>query len=310
MELMKIEVDARKIIIKGINLDKLLQALELSEKAKGHILVSNAEYHEYRSKLVKLFSKLNTVANAEGKGRDGFTIEILIKAEEIMRTISSSQSKAMRRLAERIRKSFQNMRELIRNYNENIEVVDPQLKNNADLSSTLLEFEVSWESGLNYFLNPKLFIQIMNFSQVIEGTCEKHKKFNERVEERSEEIFTEIPALLILHSLESENHELCSNFYHSIMISGSVSNTKYDHLKETYRTGTMLCESHFAFYNIVEKIILELPLSDDEDKLFKTKSVIRDYTESMAMRIKLLSLEMSRVSPVDWNNFIEIVLSS
>ena len=42
----------------------------------------------------------------------------------------------------------------------------------------------------------------------------------------------------------------------------------------------------------------------------KQNCVIRDYTDSMAMRIKLLSLEMSRVSPVDWNNFIEIVLSS
>ena len=307
MELMKIEVDARKIINKGINLDTQLQQLENLEKAKGHILVSNKEYHMLRTKLVKLFSKLNNVANTEGKGRDNFTIDILLKAEEIARTISTTQSQAMRRLSERIRKSFQSMRELLRKYSENIEIVDPQLKNNSDLVSCLNEFEVSWESGMNYFLNQKHFVQIMNFSQVIEGTCEKHKKFNDQVECRSEEIFTEIPALLILHSLESDSHDLCANFYPLLLTVGNAIYIKYENLKKTYKTGAMLCDSHFEFYNIIEKIILDIALTESE---LKKTTVVMDYASSMTMRLKMLALEMSRVSPTDWNNFIEIVLSS
>jgi hypothetical protein len=47
----------------------------------------------------------------------------------------------VRKLAEAIRKSFQGLRTLLRKYEENIEGVDPQLKNNADLVSALLEFE-------------------------------------------------------------------------------------------------------------------------------------------------------------------------
>jgi hypothetical protein len=47
-----------------------------------------------------------------------------------------------------------NIRVLFRKYEENIEGVDPQLKNNADLVAALVEFESSWEKGKSYFINP------------------------------------------------------------------------------------------------------------------------------------------------------------
>jgi len=43
----------------------------------------------------------------------------------------------------------------MRKYGENIEGVDPQLKNNQDLVSALVEFETSWEKGKAYFVSPK-----------------------------------------------------------------------------------------------------------------------------------------------------------
>jgi hypothetical protein len=33
-------------------------------------------------------------------------------------------------------------------------MVDPQLKNNGDLVEILSNYEVMWEKGANYFLNP------------------------------------------------------------------------------------------------------------------------------------------------------------
>jgi hypothetical protein len=33
-------------------------------------------------------------------------------------------------------------------------MVDPQLKNNIDLVEVLATYEVQWEKGANYFLNP------------------------------------------------------------------------------------------------------------------------------------------------------------
>ena len=40
-----------------------------------------------------------------------------------------------------------NLRLLLRKYDENIEVVDPQLKNNPELTEVLIQFEKSWEKG-------------------------------------------------------------------------------------------------------------------------------------------------------------------
>jgi 50S ribosomal subunit-associated GTPase HflX len=88
-------------------------------------MVECAEYNKNRKKLVEVMNKINSVANSEGKGRDDLSVEILFQAEGISRRISASQSKAVRRLADDIRKSFTELRSLFRKYGENIEGVDP-----------------------------------------------------------------------------------------------------------------------------------------------------------------------------------------
>ena len=69
----------------------------------------------------------------------------------------------------------------MRKYGENIEGVDPQLKNNPDLVAELVEFESSWEKGKGYFLQPRKCQQLVHFTSVIEATAEKYKSFNEQV---------------------------------------------------------------------------------------------------------------------------------
>lgn len=59
------------------------------------------------------------------------------KAEGILRRVSREQSRGVRQLAEAIRSSFQKIRTLLIKYGENIEVVDPQLRNNAELVEVL-----------------------------------------------------------------------------------------------------------------------------------------------------------------------------
>jgi hypothetical protein len=41
----------------------------------------------------------------------------------------------------------------MRKYDENIEVVDPQLKNNPELVEVLSELEKSWTLGMEHLLN-------------------------------------------------------------------------------------------------------------------------------------------------------------
>jgi hypothetical protein len=57
----------------------------------------------------------------------------LLETEGILRRITRDQSKAIRILGEKIRGSFSSLRALFRKYDKNIEMVDPQLKNNSDL---------------------------------------------------------------------------------------------------------------------------------------------------------------------------------
>lgn len=125
IELMLIEQDARRYITEAIELEKEIASAEVRERAKGKIMVECPEYKKNRSKLVSIVNKINSVANSEGKGRDDLQPEILFTAEQICRKVSSSQSKAVRKLAEAIRKSFQGLRTLLRKYEENIEGVDP-----------------------------------------------------------------------------------------------------------------------------------------------------------------------------------------
>ena len=97
-------------------------------------------------------------------GRDDLNNEILLAAEGIYRRISPAQSKAVRNLAEKIKKAFTDFRQLLRKYEQNIEVVDPQLKNNVELVDILVEFENSWSQGLTYFLDSKKLSQLLHFS--------------------------------------------------------------------------------------------------------------------------------------------------
>jgi len=140
-ELMLIEKDARRYITQAIDLEKELTSQEVRERAKGKIVMDCPEFNKNRAQLVEVLNSVNAVANSEGKGRDDLQVEILLQSEGLCRRVSQNQSKAVRKLAEKIKTSFQAFRSLLRKYDENIEGVDPQLKNNADLVDVLCEFE-------------------------------------------------------------------------------------------------------------------------------------------------------------------------
>ena len=108
-----------------LEIEKEITSAEVRERAKGKIMVDCPDYKKNRSRLIAIFNKINAVANPEGKGRDDLKPEILFTSESLCRKVSSSQSKAVRKLAEAIRKSFLGMRTLLRKYEENIEGVDP-----------------------------------------------------------------------------------------------------------------------------------------------------------------------------------------
>ena len=88
-------------------------------------MIDSQEYVQKRTKLIQILGKINSVANPEGLGRDDLSNDVLLAAEGIFRRVSPNQSKAVRVLAEKIKKTFVDFRTLLKKYEQNIEVVDP-----------------------------------------------------------------------------------------------------------------------------------------------------------------------------------------
>lgn len=121
-ELMVIESDARRFIIESINIEAVLQQDHMQLPAMREQL------NEKRSMLIENICSVNAVANQEGKGRDDFTFSLLLQAEQLNKPNSHNMrvySKAVDKLASRIRATFASYRELMRKYQTNIELVDP-----------------------------------------------------------------------------------------------------------------------------------------------------------------------------------------
>ena len=377
-ELMSIEAEARKYITDAIEIEKQMQVLENNEKARGRILLDSEEYDKLRTQLTSHVSNINTVANSDGKGRDDLGVEILIAAEGMLRRISPSQSKSVRKLAENIRSSFMNQRLLFRKYDNNIEVVDPQLKNNQDLVNVLGSYEKYWERGKHYFQNGKLCSQLIHFSSIQEGLCEKYEKFSEKIDYRDTDIFVMIPMIMILKSCEGDDKSICEHFLPDITKPENKLGIMYNQVKKvlyesneifnikketeiaqnnTIKFGTKsnmhnrspfhkrehnMSESkriprrerfnmspspgyktllksnknamnkpierlNYGFYNLLEKRVLTMDLDDKEAYAY---SVERDKIDGVLHKIKILSIELERKDPLEWNTFLDVALES
>ena len=110
-------------------------------------------------------------------------------------------SKAVAKVASNIRKTFDNYRSLIRQYMENIELVDPQLKNNEPLVQVMTALEDAWSLGQNQIGSSERLAHLDMFSRLLEQTCSDVPPFKEMVECCDASIFMSIPALLVMETL-------------------------------------------------------------------------------------------------------------
>lgn len=306
-ELMIIEKKARRLISEAIILEKELQSIEIREKMKGKILLSNLDsYNSCRQKLTFLISQVNSVANIEGIGRDDLDLAILLEAEGIIRRVSKEQSRAVRLLAEKIRNSFMNIRLLLRKYEENIEMVDPQLKNNSDLIVLLQDYEKSWEKGKHYLLEARKCSFLISFSHMLESTSEKYREFQEKLECREADIFLIIPCLLMLQFLDNDDRMICLYFFPQLAKSTEKVNGIYMELNEEFRKWKTANSKKYQYYNILEKALLGLNLNEEEKE--NVEKVPKGLFERILKNIKVLSMELERNKPVEWNEFLDAAL--
>eukprot|EP01022_Parablepharisma_sp_SALTPOND_P015721 TRINITY_DN224_c0_g4_i2.p1 TRINITY_DN224_c0_g4~~TRINITY_DN224_c0_g4_i2.p1 ORF type:complete len:440 (-),score=41.77 TRINITY_DN224_c0_g4_i2:259-1578(-) len=304
LQLMIIESDARKRIIDAIELEKEVQTFERREKLKGKVVLNCETYNDLRRKFVEACGRINAVANPEGKGRDDLSVDILISAESISRRVSESQSKAVRKLADQIKKSFQELRLLFRKYDANLEAVDPQLKNNPDLVKALVYFEKSWEKGKEFFLAPKVCNMLIYYSRLIEGAVEKHVELKEKIEEIDTEIFVIFPCLVVLNSLDDDDNGICKAYYRALNEIGAEA-YHYESTKKKYETLKNRCKDGYELYNVIELAILDKPIK--ETKMNKCKVTPEDI-KHIVHDIKRIAMGLQRNQPTEWNSLTGVAM--
>eukprot|EP00826_Nyctotherus_ovalis_P012783 TRINITY_DN13405_c0_g1_i14.p1 TRINITY_DN13405_c0_g1~~TRINITY_DN13405_c0_g1_i14.p1 ORF type:complete len:509 (-),score=101.70 TRINITY_DN13405_c0_g1_i14:20-1546(-) len=173
-ELMLIEKDARRFLSYAIEIERKMTDCELAEKLKGSIVIRSSTYKLLRKRFVEVCGRINSVANYVGKGRDDLSADILAAAENVLRRVSDYRSKAVRKLASKIKETFNVLRLIFRKYAENIEMINPELSSNQDLVEALADFEKAWEKGKSYLLDPSTTKMLVGFSEYIEELTEKY----------------------------------------------------------------------------------------------------------------------------------------
>jgi hypothetical protein len=111
--------------------------------------ITMVQYNEKRQELIQFLSQINAICNMTGKGRDDLIdIGILQAAEEIQKDLCTpGQAHSIQVLADKIRQTVSCFRILLNKYSENLDSVDPQLKNNQELTELIELYESSWTLG-------------------------------------------------------------------------------------------------------------------------------------------------------------------
>lgn len=243
-QLIIIEDQAKKTILDTVYVEEALTEYEANQKIKGKIFYhSEPEYHQARRKLCQKIAKLNSIANIYGKGRDDLSYDILEAAENVLKKISDSQSKSLRTVAEKIRESFNKLRDVLKGFAENIEMVDPQLRNNCDLVDALAQYEVHWEKGKRYFVEKRKECQILAFSTILEAAKQKYPTFKDLLEFSDPSVFWMIASVVVLNSLEGEDQGLAESFLQEIQPNGKLQQ-QYVTLKQQYEQWKIKHTSH------------------------------------------------------------------
>lgn len=191
-------------------------------------------------------------------------------------------------------------------YEDNIEIVDPQLKNNPELVDCLINFESSWEKGKEYLLNNNKYAQLLYFSQMIEVLCEKYKDISEQIDSRDPNIFVWIPSILILKSLDQEEKGICLEFNPTMFNKENESHKNYVYLKNVLENLYKMIDDQYYAYNLIEKIVLFEDQECVELEKYVNKSTINEFKKY----IKILSMQLQRLKPVEWNYFFDLAMNS
>jgi hypothetical protein len=145
-----------------------------------------------------------------------------------------------------------------------------------------------------------------------------------------------IPALLILKNVDDgDDKGICQTFFPPMFEDSATEDTalsreekvqarkKYQDLKTDYCSLRKKATNAFDFYNLVEKSVLEMEDScllnnsdtqkdkerkETEDKLLQAQGMVRDDLQRIVQQIRILSMQLQRHKPAEWNEFLDVAL--
>ena len=293
-ELMIIENDSKRLIVKAINIEQKIKNFETTEKLKGNLVIRSSYYDTLRLQFIEICGKINSITNYIGKGRDDLSFEILVAAENVIRKISDNKSRAIRKLGLKIKEVFDKLRSLLRKYSEDIEMLDPELCNNMDLVEMLVEFEKTWEKGKYYLLDNSIKKMFVDFSQLIEGLSEKYQEVRDKFEAMDADVFLIVPSLAILRSFEDKG-EIMYNLYYPELRQNSKDAEEFRKLKEMYNH-LKKKKGEYKIYKQIEETILERDITKNEE------------IKKLVHEIKRSAILLQRSKPSDWNLLMETAM--
>lgn len=157
-----------------------------------------------------------------------------------------------------------------------------------------------------------------------------------QVEDRDTEIFVTIPALLILKCLDDDDKGICKSFFPPMFgedgINSSQSGEEPDdatqsvdkvavhnqflELKHNYGICKSKAKNEYDFFNLIERCILGMDEDEDTDKKsisdaeFTKNGLERKDMHKLTRLIRVLSMQMQRYKPQEWNEFLVVSLDS
>ena len=314
VEIIFIENIIKKFIIEIIDIEKEMKTFENKYGLIGHSIFSNSsnkkEYNKIRENFVNKLNILNEKYNIDGQGRTDLDINILDKAENVLITVTEIQSPALRKLANKVLEVFNNIRILFNNYSKNLELLDPELVNNQDLIDCLLLWEQAWVKGKKYLCDKIYYKKLLNFNRIINLIVEKYKDQNIKklLEQKDPEIFIIIPSILFLDAIDRHDNGIIEEFVPDLNNNKIFINIKaqvhkvYQQIKDKNKS-----------YNSFEALILFQHFKNDEFFLKshkKLKEILNDTEINDFLRdINILSMNIQRNKPIDWNEFIELAFN-
>lgn len=287
---MFIERDAKRYVYRGIELDQELKSYEILERIKGNTVISNPAYEKIRKELVEIFCKINSVANYEGKGRDDLGVEILLAAEHALR--QNDNSTAIKKLAFKIQDSFNKFRGTFRRYEQCVELIDPQLRNNRDLVESLVLLEDTWTKGKFFFLANDTLNLLIEFSRLVESLGEKYEDVKEKIEAMDADVFLIVPCMAILKSLRDKDERI-------YMFCDKPLDKVFEELKEKSKDITI------EAYQIIERGLLD---KENEEKALTKAKLTKEQLKELINEIKRAAMVLQRNRPADWNLFMETAM--